>query len=148
MTLTKSDMIHIKEIVTRYFIRPLPSGVFVLIAILFINPLFAQGDKSSSKPDTSSAENDPLTQLFDYSRPGKYHQLLADIAGSWTFKGSNYYWADSVTRKVAVITSGTILRRPFANGRFFIVDMTTAEKVQLPIQDGKMINDYGRGIQM
>src|SRR5205085_635815 len=33
---------------------------------------------------------------------------------------------------------GTVVRKSFANGRFFFVDATADSKIEMPIQDGKM----------
>ncbi len=114
---------------------------FLLIAAFITTTTFAQNK------DLSSNGDDTFNHEIEYSRPGKYHQLLADLVGSWNFKGSHFEWTDSVTSKVAIHLFGTAVRKSFANGRFFIVNMTTGGKIQLPIQDGKMIDGYGKGIQ-
>ncbi len=114
---------------------------FLLIAAFITTSSFAQSKNSTSTGDDTS------NQEIEYSRPGKYHQLLADLVGSWSFKGSHFEWIDSVTSKIAINLFGTVVRKSFANGRFFIVTMTTGGKIQLPIQDGKMIDGYGKGIQ-
>ncbi len=97
--------------------------------------------------DSSSHEDNTFNQMLDYSRPGKYHQLLADLTGSWKFEGSRLDWVDSVTSKVSMKLAGSLTREPFANGRFFIAKLSTRDKIQLPIQDGKMIEDYATAIQ-
>jgi len=51
--------------------------------------------------------------MLDYSRPGKYHQLLADLAGTWTFKGTSSESVDSVTSKVTEEITGTVVRKSF-----------------------------------
>jgi Protein of unknown function (DUF1579) len=139
MTLKKINGINV--------LKTFLSVMLIMIATFFMTPVFAQNDKDTTKSNSSSNGDDTFNQMLDYSRPGKYHQLLADLVGSWTFEGSHFDWVDSVTSKVAMKLSGTAVRRSFANGRFFIVDMTTGGKLQLPIQDGKMIEDYARGIQ-
>jgi hypothetical protein len=118
------------------------TSILIVAMALSTISAFAQ-----NKKDSSANGDDTFKQMLDYSRPGKYHQLLADLVGSWTFKGSHFEWIDSVTSKVAIKLSGTAIRKSFGNGRFFIVDMTTDGKIQLPIQDGKMIEGYGKGIQ-
>ncbi|WP_426671503.1 DUF1579 family protein [Mucilaginibacter sp. McL0603] len=112
------------------------SMLIVVIALITI-PAFAQ-----DKKDTS-ANGD---EVF-YSRPGKYHQMLGELVGSWTFKGSRFDWVDSVTSKVAMELNGSLVRKPFADGRFFIAEIITRDKIQLPIQDGKMVEGYGESIQ-
>ena len=94
---------------------------------------FAQGK------DASSAKgNNTFNQKLDYSRPGKYHQLLADLAGTWDFKARHYSGnPDPDSNKVVIEFGGSLTRKPFANGRFFTVELTGG-KLQIPIQDGKM----------
>ncbi len=99
---------------------------------------------SSSQTDSSLKEEDKVTM---YSRPGKYHQLLGDLVGSWKFAGAHFEWIDSVTSKVAVKVAGTAIRKPFANGRFFIVEVTSDGTLPLPIRDGKMIIGKYKEIQ-
>ncbi|MEO6721554.1 MAG: DUF1579 family protein [Ferruginibacter sp.] len=93
------------------------------------------------------SQDSTFQEMLDYSRPGKYHQLLADLVGNWSFEGSRFDWVDSVTSKAGMKLAGSLVRKPFANGRFFIAELTTAAKIQLPIQDGKMTEDYAKGLQ-
>ncbi len=77
--------------------------------------------------------------MLEYSRPGKYHQLLADLLGSWTFTGAFFSENPNPdSSKVVFNFTGTLVRKPFANGRFFIAEGTGHGKLQMPIQDGKM----------
>lgn len=108
--------------------------LFFLLAITLIaKPAFSQ--------------DSTFQQMLDYSRPGKYHQLLADLVGNWNFEGSRFDWVDSVTSKVSMKLAGSVVRKPFADGRFFIAELTTAGKIQLPIGDGKLLEDYAKAIQ-
>ena len=86
---------------------------FLLILTLIITTTFAQDKKKSS-----SNEDDASNEALEYSRPGKYHQLLADLVGTWTFKDISLEWVDSVTNKVTEEIRGTAVRKSFANGRF------------------------------
>jgi hypothetical protein len=63
--------------------------VFVLIRLLFTTPLSAQ-QKDTTAVSASSNENDFLKQMLDYSRPNKNHQLLANLVGTWSFKGRRF----------------------------------------------------------
>jgi hypothetical protein len=103
-----------------------------------MTPVFAQNDKDTVKSNSSANGNDGSNNVLEYSRPGKYHQLLADLVGSWTFKEIGLEWIDSVTSKVVEKISGTVVRKSFAGGRFFFVDATANSKVKMPMQDGKM----------
>jgi len=44
--------------------------------------------------------------------------------------------------------SGTVVRESFANGRFFIVNVTSDGKLEMPIQDGKMMEVKFQGIEI
>jgi hypothetical protein len=118
-----------------------------VLSTLFASISFAQNKKDTTTSNSPSNEDDTFNQMIEYSRPGKYHQLLGELVGSWKFTGSHFEWVDSVTSKVAVKLFGTAVRKPFANGRFFIVEATTGGKIQLPIEDGKMIEGNGKVIQ-
>src|SRR6185312_10129538 len=115
--------------------------ILVIVTLFITAPVFAQ---EKSNPPTDG--NEILNQMYHYSRPVKYHQMLEDLVGSWAFKGSRFEWVDSVTSKVSMELCGSLVRRSFADGRFFIAEMTTCEKVQLPVRGG-LIKDYGRAVQ-
>ena len=117
------------------------------VCSLFLSALISIAAFAQEKKDSSVNGGDPLEQMLDYSRPGKYHQLLAGLTGTFTFKGSHFDWVDSVTSKVVMEIFGTAVRKPFANGRFFITELTTGATLQLPMQDGKMIEGYGSAFQ-
>jgi hypothetical protein len=125
----------------------LTSIKLLVFATFFASISFAQNKNDTAKSNSSSNEDKTLQQIIEYSRPGKYHQLLGDLVGSWKFSGSHFEWVDSVTNKVAVKLFGTVVRKSFANGRYFIVEATTGGKLQLPIQNGKMIEGYGKIFQ-
>ncbi|NEU09329.1 DUF1579 domain-containing protein [Flavihumibacter sp. R14] len=122
------------------------SVILIMISSAMINPSFSQ--TKDSTVSVYSAGEDTYKQMIDYSRPGKFHQLLADIAGTWTFKGKHFNWVDSVTSTVALEFSGTIVRKPFANGRYFIVDVTSEGTLEMPIQDGKMKEVKFQGVEI
>ena len=62
------------------------------VCSLFLSALISIAAFAQEKKDSSVNGGDPLEQMLDYSRPGKYHQLLASLAGTFTFKGSHYKW--------------------------------------------------------
>ncbi|MEO8173759.1 MAG: DUF1579 family protein [Sediminibacterium sp.] len=139
MTSKKINWIDSKELIQKVNgIKILKTcSVMLIMVSLFTNLVFAQNNKDTATSNSSSNGDDTFNNVLDYSRPGKYHQLLADLVGIWTFKGSSIIWVDSVTSKVTEELSGTVVRKSFANGRFFFVD-ATAGKIEMPIQDGKM----------
>lgn len=116
---------------------------FLLIATLISTAAFAQ-----DKKDSTSNGDDIAQQMFDYSRPGKYHQVLADLVGTWTFKGRRFP-LNPDSSKAKFDFFGTHIRKPFAEGRYFIVDMTMGDSLHkqlIPVQDGKMREVIGKGI--
>jgi hypothetical protein len=108
----------------------------------------AQSAKNTSKSKPSSNENDIGQLMFDYSRPGKYHQLLANLVGTWNFEGQRFpVKPDSI--KLQFDFFGTHVRRPFAEGRYFIVDITMGDslhKQMIPVQDEKTKEVIGKGV--
>jgi hypothetical protein len=141
-------MLHIKEKMTDYkeliakanrsnFLKTFSSLMLVVAVAFFTSPVFAQKNKDSII-SVYSAPDDTYNKILDYSRPGKYHQLLADIVGKWTFKGRHFGWVDSATSKVDLEYSGTAVRESFANGRYFVVNVTSDGTLEMPIKDGKM----------
>jgi hypothetical protein len=100
------------------------SIILIALSVFIIIPTFAQSKKDSS--------------ALDYSHPGKYHQMLAELAGEWTFQGRKFSGNPNPdSNKVTMEFSGSFVRKPFADGRFFFVELTGG-KLQLPIRDGKM----------
>jgi hypothetical protein len=95
-----------------------------------------------------SAGENSYKQMLDYSRPGKYHQLLADLVGEWTFKGRHFDWVDSVTSNISLEFSGSIRRESFAHGRYFVVNVVSDGTLEMPVQDGKMLETKFHGIDI
>jgi hypothetical protein len=141
MTLEKTNRtkskVFIQKVNCDNFPKTLPSIIWIVLLALNTIPTFAQ-----DKKDSSGNGDNVFNKMLDYSRPGKYHQLLADLAGNWTFKGRHFSGNPNPdSNKVVIEFSGTSVRKPFANGRFFIVELTSGKLQTLlsPIQDGKMI---------
>src|SRR4030095_12463211 len=108
----------------RKFPKDFLSITLTALVTLSITPTLAQNKKDSS--------------AIDYSRPGSSHQLLADLAGTWMFQGKFYSGhTNPDSNKVVGEFNGNLVRKPFANGRFFIVEWTGG-KIQMPVQNGKV----------
>lgn len=122
-------------------------SVLFTAAIFFSSAIVAQDNKDTAKSNSTSNEGDIGQQMFDYSRPGKYHQLLTDLVGTWTFKGRRFPLnPDSSKRKFDLF--GSHIWKSFAEGRYFIIDMTFGDslhKVSIPTQNGKK-DVVGKGI--
>lgn len=91
MTLNKTNWIGSKELIQKVnWIKILKifSAMLTMVS-LFTNPVFAQNNKDTATFNSSSNGDDTSNKVLEYSRPGKNHQLLADLVGSWTFKGTS-----------------------------------------------------------
>jgi hypothetical protein len=123
------------------------SFIVIVATIFFASPLVAQ-KSSDTTTSVYSAGADTFNQMLDYSRPGKYHQLFADLVGTWSFKGKHYDWVDSVTSKVSLEFGGSVVRESFAHGRYFVVHVTSEGTLEMPVQDGKMIETKYQGLEI
>ena len=109
----------------------------ICLLIFLASRTFAQ-----AKIDSAVNEDNFFNKMLDYSRPGKYHQIIGDLVGAWAWKGRHYSGDPNPdSNKVEIEFSGTSIRKPFANGRFFITEAISDkdQKLQSPIQNGKMI---------
>lgn len=108
-------------------------GCFIFISALISITAFAQNDKDTSQSVLSSNEDDTYKKMIDYSRPGKYHKVLKNLEGSWTYKGG---YPDS-NGAIAKYYYGTFVWKSFADGRYFTAEVNSS-KIQMPVADGKM----------
>jgi hypothetical protein len=111
---------------------------------------FAQVKTDTAAANPAPGAKDLVKLMTDYSRPGEYHQILADLSGTWSFKGRRFpLTADSSDTKFELF--GTHVWQPFADGRYFIVDMTFGDdlhQIQMPVRDGKMKEVVGKGLMI
>jgi len=129
-------------------LRTFFSVTCLMTAAFFPTALFAQHNQDTVKSNLTSNGGDIGQQMFDYSRPGKYHQIFADLVGSWTFKGRRFPLNPDPS-KAKFDLFGTHVWKPFAEGRCFTVDMTFGDslhKMRIPIQNGKTKEVIGQGI--
>jgi len=114
-------------------IRVFRSVLFIFNLAAISLPALAQ-----SNTDSTTNSDDFFTQWVNYSRPGKNHQMLANLVGRWTFAGHHLTGnANPDSNKIEVSFKGTMERTSFANGRYFMAEFR-GEKIQMPIQDGKL----------
>lgn len=95
---------------------------FILTFILLFIGYWAQSQTPTKVP---ANQQEAMTQLLDYSRPGPNHALLANLVGTWTFQD-----------KTLPFVKGTVVRKSIFEGRFFEVAITGGQ-LQIPIADGK-----------
>lgn len=118
------------------------SILFTFVIFSVQSAAFAQ-----TKGDSSATENNFFTQWVNYSRPGRYYQLLSNLVGSWSFVG-NHFTGDPNpdSNKIEVTFRGTMERKSFASGRYFISEFK-GEKIQMPIQNGKSMEVDSKEIE-
>ncbi|SFZ90204.1 Protein of unknown function [Flaviramulus basaltis] len=129
------------------FLKNLSSIIFIIVIAFWGTSYFAQNNKDSIISVYSTQEY-TYNKILDYSRPGKHHQLLADLVGNWTFKGRHFDFIDSTTSMISMEFSGKLVREAIANGRYFIVTIDGDGKLEMPIQDGKMKETEFHGIDL
>lgn len=105
--------------------------VFFLISLVYMAALAQNGKDSAAVVSTDGDE--VFKKMLDYSRPGKYHKVLENLEGTWSYKGQ----APDASGVVVKIYYGTFVWKSFADGRYFIADGTSS-KIQMPVRDGKM----------
>ena len=111
------------------------SPVITTFTIYLLSVTISTSILAQSKKDSTA---------LDYSHPGKYHQLLANLVGEWKFKGKRFSGNPNPdSNKVVLEYGGRIVRRAVMNGRFFVVDLAGG-KLQIPVQDGKLVEDTVR----
>lgn len=151
MTLEKTNWTNREALIQKAAIAAIQKiGLLVMLVMgiaFFAVPSFAQ-EKKDSITNVYSASEATFNQMIDYSRPGKNHELLAGIVGTWRVKGKHFNWTDSVTSTVGIEFSVTVVRKSFANGRYFISDVISDGTLQMPIQDGKMKEVPFQGIEI
>ena len=113
------------------------SIILLSLLVFLMSPIFGQ-----DKIDSLANGDNFFNKMLDYSRPGKYHQIVGDLVGAWAWKGRHYSGDPNPdSNKVEIEFSGTSIRKAFANGRFFITEAISDkdQKLQSPIQNGKMV---------
>ncbi|MEJ5961482.1 hypothetical protein [Pedobacter immunditicola] len=151
MTLEKTNWTNQEVLIQRApiaaILKPFLLVLLVMGVACYAVPSLAQ-EKKDSITNVYSASEETFNQMIDYSRPGKNHELLADIVGTWSVKGKHFNWTDSVTSTVGMEFSVTVVRKSFANGRYFISDVLSEGTLQMPIQDGKMKEVPYQGLEI
>jgi len=71
-------------------------------------------------------KNAVFNKMLSLSGPGKDHEALARLAGTWTFQDA----------KLSFV-KGTLTRKPMYEGRFYTVEMTGG-KLMIPVANGQM----------
>ncbi|MEO3402757.1 DUF1579 family protein [Mucilaginibacter sp. CAU 1740] len=106
----------------------------VMLLICTLAGFTAQAQQKTA--DSSKKVGDVMTQMLDYSRPGKYHAILGKLAGTWHFQDA----------KLSFV-KGTLIRKPIYNGRFYMIEITGG-KLKVPVADGQMKEEAYQGMQI
>ncbi len=73
-----------------------------------------------------------MKQMIELSKLNENHKLLAKMAGSWSFNVTMWMSPDAPPMK----SSGTAIRKPIMDGRYFTFD--TSGTMKMPGPDGKL----------
>lgn len=106
------------------------------------SPLFGQSEPTKPKTASSPAaatsgampDAEMMKQMMELGKPGEQHELLADLAGSWTY--TIKMWMNPDPKAPPTESKGTATRKAVMDGRYFVADVTG--KMQMPGPDGKM----------
>src|SRR5262249_38958176 len=69
-------------------------------------------------------------EAVDLTKAGENHKLLAQLVGTWTFRGEHF--APDVQFR------GRLVRKPIWEGRYFLAE-TTGEKLVMPWSNGREV---------
>ena len=109
-----------------------------LAAILFTSTAVVAQEQPSAEGTPPGA--DDMAKMMELARPGKNHQLLAALVGTWDYQMK--FWMTPGAPPVEA--RGTAARKPTLDGHYFIMD--SAAKMQMPGPDGKMVDVPFKGM--
>ena len=98
----------------------------------------ALAQEKGALPDPAAT----MAKTVDPGEPGANHKLLAELVGSWDCKMT--FWLEPGAPPS--VSSGTAVRRPVMDGRYFVMD--TAVKMQMPGPDGHMHPADYKGMEL
>lgn len=123
--------------------------IALLAAAIIVIPSFAQGQTTPAAPTASpstasgtqmsNAETD--AKMMELSKLNENHKLLASLAGTWSY--TNKMWMNPDPKVPPSESKGSAVRKPFMDGRYFIVDFKG--QFEMPGADGKMKSMEFRG---
>ncbi|WP_461142496.1 DUF1579 family protein [Spirosoma pomorum] len=108
----------------------------LLITLVLLSAALISQGQSPPKPANTASQQEAMTQLLDFSRPGPNHALLARLVGTWAFQDKNLPFV-----------KGTIVRKLIYEGRFCVVEITGG-KLQIPIAEGQMKLENYQGMEI
>jgi hypothetical protein len=124
----------------------LPRLLAVLATALLVIPSFGQGQTpapatspaaASTSQTAAAGQPDPaemMKQMIELAKLNDNHKLLADLAGTWSYKVK--YWMNPDPKAPPTESSGTSVTKATMGGRYFVTDVTGMMK--MPGADGKM----------
>lgn len=108
----------------------------LLIACIAGNQVFGQEKSAAGKTDSVVDKKAAFNKMLALSGPGKEHEVLARLAGTWAFQDA----------KLAFV-KGTLVRKPMFEGRFYTVEITGG-KLMIPVANGQMKEANYQGMQI
>ena len=108
------------------------AGVFLALVTPAQEPSPAGGPPPSGVGD--------MAEMMEMAQPGKNHQLLAGLVGTWEYKMK--FWM--VPGAPPSESKGVSTRKAALDGHYFILD--SAAKMQMPGPDGKMMDVQFKGM--
>ena len=128
------------------------SAILILLLSFVLSPLLAQESSPPSTPASpaTAAQDKPAGQqaapagqpseaemmkmMMEMAKLNENHKLLASLAGTWSF--TTKMWMNPDPSAPPSESKGTAVRKPWMDGRYFMVDVTS--KMPMPGPDGKM----------
>jgi hypothetical protein len=118
----------------------------VFATALLVIPSFAQGQTPAPATSPAAASTsqtavagqpdqaEMMKQMIELAKLNDNHKLLADLAGTWSYKVK--YWMNPDPKAPPIESSGTSVTKATMGGRYFVTDVTGMMK--MPGADGKM----------
>ena len=110
---------------------------FALSGTLLVTSTFAE-DKGAP-PDQAEM----MAKMAALGQPNENHKLLAELVGSWDCKITLWMGGPGAPPSVS---SGTAVRKPIMDGRYFIMD--TVATMDMPGPDGKVHPVEYKGMEL
>ena len=110
----------------------------LLLCVLFCTVLVGTPGRAQEEPKASPATGNPMEnaemmkQMMELSKTNENHKLLASMAGNWTYV--NKMTMDPSAPPTE--STGTAVRKPIMDGRYFTVDYTG--QMKMPGPGGKL----------
>lgn len=103
----------------------------------------AQESTGTGKPAGQPSEAEMMAKMVELGQPGKSHQLLAQLVGTWDYKVK---FAAEPGAALAEAGHGTAVRTSIMGGRYFVLHVNG--KMLMPGADGKVQDTNFEGMSV